>query len=138
VPIPNGPAAHAHRDGLVGAGLAPQLARLRDLLARRSLDLLTWWMKGFQNFSSGVQPSPWRPHPVISTPPWCTDVAVEVLGEEAAHDLADVGRHEASRIHLHVPAVLEREMGGVVEGRPMPCSSRDFTSEARRARAAAR
>src|SRR5262245_19086977 len=35
------------------------------------------------------------------------DVAVEVVGEEAVDDLADVGGHEAPRVHLDVLAVLE-------------------------------
>ncbi len=35
------------------------------------------------------------------------DVAVEVLGEEAVYDLADVGRYEAPVVHLDVFAVLQ-------------------------------
>ena len=44
-------------------------------------------------------------------------VAVEVMGEEAVDDLADVGRHEAPAVHLHVLAVLQRgDDGGVGRG----------------------
>ena len=36
------------------------------------------------------------------------DVTVEVFRQEAIDDLADVGRHEAPAVHLHVLAILQR------------------------------
>ena len=40
------------------------------------------------------------------------------MREEAADDLADVGRHEAPRVHLDVLAVLQRRDDGGVGGGP--------------------
>ena len=48
-------------------------------------------------------------------------VAMEVMGQEAVDDLADVGRHEAPLVHLHVLPVLQgRDDGGVGGGTADP------------------
>src|SRR5438046_952641 len=58
------------------------------------------------------------------------DVAMEVLGEEAMDDLADVGRHEALAVHLDVLAVLQRRDDGRVGRGPADAvRSEEHTSE---------
>ena len=46
------------------------------------------------------------------------DVLVEVLGQEAADDLADVRRDEPAVVHVDVLAILERRDDGGVGRRP--------------------
>ena len=107
-------AAHAHRDGLAGGGIAAELARLRHLLARDgALDPLDLVDEGLPELGERRGPlflaARHRVQLVLHRRGEAVlHVAMEVMGEEAVDDLADVGRHEAPAVHLDVFAILQR------------------------------
>src|SRR5207248_2805135 len=129
-------AAHAHGDGLAGGGIAAELARLRHLLARDGaldpLDLVDERLpelverRGplFLAARHRVQLVLHRRGEAV------LHVAMEVMGEEAVDDLADVGRHEAPAIHVDVFAVLQRGDDARIGRRPADAEPPPRYSEA--------
>src|SRR5256885_2073094 len=107
-------AAHAHGDGLAGGGVPAELARLRNLLARDgALDLLDLLDEGLPELVERRGPlflaARHRVELILHRRGEAVlDVAMEVMGEEAVDDLADVGRHEAPAVHVDVFAILQR------------------------------
>src|SRR6266513_737664 len=107
-------AAHAHGDRLAGGGVPAELARLRRLLARDgALDLLDLMDERLPELVERRGPlflaARHRVQLVLHRRGEAVlDVAMEVMGEEAVDDLADVGRHEAPAVHLDVFAILQR------------------------------
>src|SRR4029077_7520504 len=104
-------AAHAHGDGLAGGGVLAELARLRHLLAGDGpLDLLHLVDEGLPELVERRGPLLLAARDGIElifhrSGEAVLDIAVEVMGEEAIDDLADIGRHEALAVHLYVLAV---------------------------------
>ncbi len=116
-------AAHAHGHGFARRRIFPKLARLSDLLTRHAL---------FDQLDLRDERSPELPErrpPIFLATRHCIQlvfhvgreavlhIAVEVIGEKAIDDLADVGRDEAAVVHFRVFPVLQCGNDRRVSGR---------------------